>query len=149
MPYTPPSIPWVRRSKISCRNVERDATALGALLVGGIAYQVGQQRAALSAPTTAEALSPRATETSAASGAAPAAPAPTTLAPPPAVDAAAPAARTAAEQTVIGVARQASPAVVSVTRDGGSGSGIIVRRDGVMLTNAHVVGQAAMVQMIG
>ena len=44
------------------------------------------------------------------------------------------------EATVIRVARQATPAVVSVTSPGGSGSGVIIRRDGVILTNAHVVG---------
>ena len=51
------------------------------------------------------------------------------------------------ETSVIRVARQATPAVVSVSRPGGSGSGVIIRRDGVILTNAHVVGNARTVQI--
>ena len=51
------------------------------------------------------------------------------------------------ETTVIRVAREITPTVVSVSRQGGSGSGIIVSRDGVVLTNAHVVGQATAVEI--
>jgi serine protease Do len=47
--------------------------------------------------------------------------------------------QSAEESSVIRVARQASPAVVSVSQGSGSGSGVLIRRDGVLLTNWHVV----------
>lgn len=57
-------------------------------------------------------------------------------------------AATQEEQTVIGVARSVTPVVVSITvPDYGSGSGAIIRRDGMILTNAHVVGTANAVRV--
>ena len=49
------------------------------------------------------------------------------------------------EESVIRVVQQAAPAVVSVRTSEGFGSGVLVRRDGVLLTNAHVVGTARVV----
>ena len=46
------------------------------------------------------------------------------------------------EQNVIRVAREISPAVVSVSTQTGSGSGVVVRDDGIIITNNHVVGSS-------
>lgn len=57
-------------------------------------------------------------------------------------------ARDPGESTIIRVARQATPAVVSVTAPRvGSGSGVVVSTDGVILTNNHVVGGARIVEI--
>jgi serine protease Do len=53
----------------------------------------------------------------------------------------------AEERIVVQVARQITPAVVSVTHRGGSGSGVIIQSDGVILTNAHVVGNVQVVEI--
>ena len=51
------------------------------------------------------------------------------------------------EATVIRVARAITPTVVSVSQEEGSGSGIIVDKSGVVLTNAHVVGGSRTVEV--
>jgi S1-C subfamily serine protease len=55
--------------------------------------------------------------------------------------------RSTEEETVIRVARSATPAVVGISRSGSSGSGVIVRKDGIIVTNAHVVGNAREVEV--
>ncbi len=65
----------------------------------------------------------------------------------PQIDAQAQAQRGSEEETVIRVARTATPAVVGISRGGGAGSGVIVRADGIIITNAHVVGNARTVEV--
>jgi len=60
---------------------------------------------------------------------------------------AASATRSAEEETVINVSKQVRPAVVNIKRDQASGSGVVIRREGVILTNAHVVGTAKEVEV--
>ena len=54
---------------------------------------------------------------------------------------------TSEEQVIVRVAQEITPAVVGVERRGGSGSGVIVSADGLVLTNNHVVGNAPIVRV--
>ena len=51
------------------------------------------------------------------------------------------------EDVAVRVARQATPAVVSIGSAAGSGSGVIVNRGGTIITNAHVVGNSRTVRV--
>ena len=51
------------------------------------------------------------------------------------------------ENIAVRVARQATPAVVSIASAAGSGSGVIVNRTGTIITNAHVVGNSRVVRV--
>ncbi len=51
------------------------------------------------------------------------------------------------EDIAVRVARQATPAVVSIATESGSGSGVIINRTGTMITNAHVVGNSRTVRV--
>jgi S1-C subfamily serine protease len=50
-------------------------------------------------------------------------------------------------EVAVRVARQATPSVVSIATGFGSGSGVIVDRDGTIITNAHVVGDSRTVRV--
>ena len=51
------------------------------------------------------------------------------------------------DNIAVRVARQATPAVVSIATEGGSGSGVIINRNGTIITNAHVVGNSRTVRV--
>ena len=55
--------------------------------------------------------------------------------------------QTPEEATTIRVASEITPTVVSVSQPRGSGSGVIISRDGVVITNAHVVGASRVVEV--
>ena len=118
-------------------------------LVAGAAIGVGAEHARLDAKDpglTVTRTAWAAPGAGSATGSAPtSAPAPGALAPSAGVQPAQPAGLSSDEQAVVRVARGSSPAVVSIERRGASGSGVVVRRDGVILTNAHVVGDVGAV----
>jgi S1-C subfamily serine protease len=67
------------------------------------------------------------------------------------VTAAAPQANASAQAAAAGnipaIVRQVEPSVVTVTHDQGTGSGVVWSRDGVVVTNAHVVGNVRAVEI--
>jgi len=55
--------------------------------------------------------------------------------------------RSSEEEMIIRAVRTVTPAVVSVATRGGSGSGVIIRSEGIIVTNAHVVQNARTVEI--
>src|SRR4029453_12633096 len=56
-------------------------------------------------------------------------------------------ARAASAGDIPGVVRKVEPSVVTISHDQGTGSGVVWSEDGVVVTNAHVVGSARDVEV--
>jgi serine protease DegQ len=56
-------------------------------------------------------------------------------------------AQAAAAGDIPGIVRKVEPSVVTIAHDQGTGSGVVWSRDGVVVTNAHVVGDARQVEV--
>jgi serine protease DegQ len=56
-------------------------------------------------------------------------------------------AQAAAAGDIPGIVRRVEPSVVTISHDQEAGSGVVWSRDGVVVTNAHVVGQASQVEV--
>ena len=99
--------------------------------------------AAVLAGCTLPAPEPEAPEPTARGSQARSAPAPVT-APAPRANASA---QAAAAGDIPGIVRKVEPSVVTIQHDQGSGSGVVWSKDGVVVTNAHVVGEVRQVEV--
>jgi S1-C subfamily serine protease len=55
---------------------------------------------------------------------------------------------TSAAESIVAVMARVEPSVVTIRTDDGEGSGVVYREDGVVVTNAHVVGSTRQVTVV-